>query len=84
VRCNNKDFVEINAPTSIELKRDYMLSEYQNLLNFLKRSNNKIDQKQILGFNNNEKMDIQDDTLVKIEVILRSLDTYAFEEWKNI
>lgn len=84
MRCNNKDFVEINAPTSIELKRDYMLSEYQNLLNFLKRSNNKIDQKQILGFNNNEKMDIQDDTLVKIEVILRSLDTYAFEEWKNI
>jgi hypothetical protein len=29
-------------------------------------------------------MDIQDDTLVKVDVILRSLDTYAFEEWKNI
>lgn len=29
-------------------------------------------------------MDILDDTLVKGEVILKSLDTYAFEEWKNI
>jgi hypothetical protein len=43
VRCNKKDFIEINAPTSIEIRRDWMLSEYQNLLNFLKRSNNKID-----------------------------------------
>ena len=28
VRCNKKDFVEINAPTSHEIRRDWMLSEY--------------------------------------------------------
>ena len=29
-------------------------------------------------------MDIQDDTLVKSDVILKSLDKYGFEESKNI
>jgi len=41
-------FVEINAPTAFEFRRDWLLMEYQNLLNFLDNSKN-IDRKKLFG-----------------------------------
>lgn len=39
------NFVEINAPTISEIKKDDYIREYQNLLNFLHTSDSKVDKK---------------------------------------
>lgn len=41
-------FIEINAPTSKEISKNYYLQQYQNLLNFI-RNSKSVDLKTILG-----------------------------------
>ncbi|EGR31922.1 hypothetical protein IMG5_099500 [Ichthyophthirius multifiliis] len=81
------DFIEINACTSQEIKKDMYLYQYKKLIDFLYNSK-QIDTKSILGFNKSDKdndvLQIQGDTFVKKEKIEQSLEKYIDKNAKGI
>ncbi|KAL4468006.1 hypothetical protein ABPG72_015876 [Tetrahymena utriculariae] len=70
-------FFEINNYTNQPITRDYLLEQFEGLLNYLSASRGEI--KKILGFDNQDKQVFDDDVYVKKESVLKSLENYEFE-----
>eukprot|EP01016_Furgasonia_blochmanni_P007777 TRINITY_DN13119_c0_g1_i4.p1 TRINITY_DN13119_c0_g1~~TRINITY_DN13119_c0_g1_i4.p1 ORF type:complete len:245 (+),score=70.52 TRINITY_DN13119_c0_g1_i4:65-799(+) len=75
-------FIEINALTSSQIRRDSNLNEYQDLIKFIKNSKS-VDLKTFFGFNSKDAVEANGDLLLPKEKILNSLDKYGYEH-KNV